>query len=290
LSKQSNDIIEVSNLNEDDLEKPFVYGEKQFCKSSVYGEKNDNGDYIFCDLRTKINISKFKFSNDFNCPFNQMSSIERTYRYYNSNLKNFDLDYCKSMRKKYSFKIMEDLYSVLWDNKIEKIDSAETLISFKQNVVKIFPELRKKQRGRPTLDWDIFCNKNYSELDKFSHSVATIGNFMPVPSCEQRILNNFSERFDKLLLEIKKYYKDNKLHKSFSPVFKEWLNLFVDENKNISWETFVKSNYLMGSFVDEFFNIICFDGMASQLSKIIYNRSVVIICEYEKRIKKITAK
>lgn len=290
MSKQSNDIIEVSNLKEDDLEKLFVYGEKQVCKSSVYGEKNDNGDYIFCDLRTKIDTSKFKLNNDFNCPFDKISFIERTYRYYNANLKKFDLDYCKGIRKKYSFKIMEDLYSVLWDNKFEKIDSAETLISFKQNVVKIFPELRKKQRGRPTVDWDIFCNKNDCELDKFSHSVATIGNFMPVPSCEQRILNNFTERFDILLLEIKKYYKDNKHHKYFSSEFKEWLNLFVDKNNEISWEEFVKNNYLRKSFVDEFFNIVCFDGTASQLSKMIYNRSVVMICEYEKRIKKITAK
>ncbi|MFP5453273.1 hypothetical protein [Parvimonas sp. G1604] len=122
-----------------------------------------------------------------------------------------------------------------------------------------------------------------------------IGNFMPVPSCEQKILSTyFVERFDKLLQEIKKYYKenniDNKLYKSFTNDFIEWLNLFVDENKKISWEIFVKSNYLMESFVDEFFNIICFDGTASQLSKMIYNRSVVMICEYEKRIKKITAK
>lgn len=288
MRKSSKKIIEVSSLEENEL--VIAFGEKRFCKSSVYGKKNNNKDYIFSDLRTKIDTSKFKLNNDFNCSFDKISFIERTYRYYNANLKKFDLDYCKSIRKNYSFKIMEDLYSVLWDNKFEKIDSAETLISFKQNVVKIFPKLRKKQRGRPTLDWDMFCNKNDFELDKFSHSVATIGNFMPVPSCEQRILNNFSERFDKLLLEIKKYYKDNISHKSFSPVFKEWLNLFVDENKKISWEIFVKSNYLMRSFVDEFFNIICFDGTASQLSKMIYNRSVVMICEYEKRIKKIIAK
>ena len=287
MRKSSKKIIEVSNLKENEL--VIAFGEKKFCKSSVYGKKV-GGRYVFCDLRTKFDTSKIGLSNDIDFAINNISFIERTYRYYNANIKGLDLDYCKSMRKKYSFKIMEDLYSVLWDNKLEKIDSAETLISFKQNVVKIFPKLRKKQRGRPTLDWDIFCNKNDCELDEFSHSVATIGNFMPVPSCEQRILNNFSEKFDKLLLEIKKYYKDNILHKSFSPVFKEWLNLFVDENKNISWEIFVKSNYLMRSFVDEFFNIICFDGTASQLSKMIYNRSVVMICEYEKRIKKITAK
>ncbi|WP_461467266.1 hypothetical protein [Parvimonas micra] len=287
MRKSSNKVIEVSNLEANEL--VIAFGEKKFCKSLVYGEKV-GGRYVFCDLRTKFDTSKIGLSNDIDFAINKISFIERTYRYYNANLKKFDLDYCKSIRKKYSFKIMEDLYSVLWDNKLEKIDSAETLISFKQNVVKIFLELRKKQRGRPTVDWDIFCNKNDCELDKFSYSVATIGNFMPVPSCEQRILNNFTERFDILLLEIKKYYKDNKHHKYFSPEFKEWLNLFVDKNNEISWEEFVKSNYLMGSFVDEFFNIICFDGTADQLSEIIYNRSVVMIEEYEKRISKITEK
>lgn len=238
MRKSSKKIIEVSSLKENELVTSFAFGEKKFCKSSVYGEKF-GGRYVFCDLRTKFDTSQIGLSNDIDFAINNISFIERTYRYYNANIKGLDLDYCKSMRKKYSFKIMEDLYSVLWDNKLEKIDSAETLISFKQNVVKIFPKLKKKQRGRPTLDWDIFCNKDWDifcnendcELDKFSRSVATIGNFMPVPSCEQRILNNFSERFDKLLLEIKKYYKDNILHKSFSPVFKEWLNLFVDEKK-----------------------------------------------------------
>ena len=294
MRKSSKKIIEVSSLKENELVTSFAFEEKKFCKSSVYGEKV-GGRYVFCDLRTKFDTSKIGLSNDIDFAINKISFIERTYRYYNANIKGLDLDYCKSMRKKYSFKIMEDLYTVLWDKKLEKINSAETLISTKQNVVKIFPELRKKQRGRQTVDWDKFrCNKN-CDLDRLSHSVGMIGNFMPVPSCEQKILSTyFVERFDKLLQEIKKYYKennkDNKLYKSFTNDFIDWLNLFVDENKNISWEIFVKSNYLMGSFVDKFFNIICFDGTADQLSEIIYNRSVVMIEEYEKRIFKITEK
>ena len=44
-------------------------------------------------------------------------------------------------------------------------------------------------------------------------------------------------------------------------------------------------NYLKGSFVDEKYDVIKFDGKPlSRLSQMIYNRSVVMIQEYERRV------
>ena len=46
------------------------------------------------------------------------------------------------------------------------------------------------------------------------------------------------------------------------------------------------SNYLKRSFVNDEYEIIGFDGTLSQLSAMIYNRSVVMMEEYDRRIYK----
>ena len=199
------------------------------------------------------------------------------------------MDCCKTSRKKYSFKAISDLYSVLWGKEfIDIVDSSETIISTKQNIVRVFKDLKKKQRGRPCIDWDKFKEKSNDELEELSYRVATIGNYMPVPACEQRILNlYFRERFDCLLTEIRNYYINNTIHSYFEKL-KKWLELFKDENNKPSWEKFVISNFLKGSFVDEKLEVVSFDGTAKQLSDFLYYGSVIIIIEYEKRYKELS--
>ena len=45
-----------------------------------------------------------------------------------------------------------------------------------------------------------------SGIQSFSLAVATIGNFMPVPGAEQKMLTFLEERFDKELKIIQAYY------------------------------------------------------------------------------------
>ena len=295
MSKHSNDIIEVSNLKEDNLEKPFVYGEKQVCKSSVYGEKNDNGDYIFCDLRTKVNYKVLSKEQNFDFSTENLSSLDRLKNFKLSGVK-FSLDYCKTDRKKYRFSVISDLYQILWgiSMKDSYIDSAETLISADRNIVRCRSDINKRRGVPPGINWNLI-NKNLDEedeeLENFAKAVATIGNFMPVPSKHQKLLSFMEERFDKVLNLIKVFYICYDFHISTDFLvedIKSWLMLYWTENSEKSWRNFVDSNYLKGSFVNEKYDIIKFNGKLEQLSEIIYNRSVVMLEEYEKRISKIT--
>ena len=267
--------IEMSNILNDSKVYP----------SSVYGIEMGK-EYRFTDLRTTVNTDILCAPADLDFSEKEISCKERLYRYQLADCKKFELDFCKSSRKKYSFKIISDLYFVLWgiESDDNLIDSSETIISPKQNIVRALPELRKKQRGRPVIDWDLYMKSKNDELEEFSYRVATMGNFMPVPSCEQIVLNTyFRERFDVLLSEIKKYYEEEKKHISFTNKFVIWLESFVGDNGNKKWLNFVDKNYLKGSFIDEKYDVIEYDGTLSQLSKMIYKRSVVMIQEYVKR-------
>ena len=72
----------------------------------------------------------------------------------------------------------------------------------------------------------------------------------------------------------------------------KWLDQFrldqfsqnSQKRNNLDWINFVDKNYLKGSFVDENYDVIKFDGTLSQLSQMIYNRSVVMIQEYALRV------
>ena len=293
MRKKSNDIIEVSNLKKDDLEKTLVYGEKQFCKSSVYGKKNSNKDYIFSDLRTKVNFKVLSKEQNFDFSTENLSSLDRLKNFKLSGVK-FSLDYCKTDRKKYRFSVISDLYEILWGISMDDIyiDSAETLISADRNISRCIPYINKRQ-GQPIgIKWESLPEED-SELESFAKAVATIGNFMPVPSKHQKLLSFMDERFDKVLNLIKVFYICYDFHISTDFLFediKSWLMLYWIENSEKSWRNFVDSNYLKGSFVNEKYDIIKFNGKLEQLSEIIYNRSVVMLEEYEKRISKITEK
>ncbi len=253
-------------------------------------KKKDNTGYDFIDLRTLVNIEKIGIVKEGEYDFSaeNISAKERLYRYQQANLNGFDLDYCRTVRDRYSFIPISKLYSDLWSINVNDtvLNSSETLISPKQTLARVYPQLRRKQRGRPVVDWTLFRdNKDIRDLEEFAYRVATIGNYMPVPSKEQLILNRiFCERFDKLLVEIKKYLVANEKHISFSMEIIDWLNIYKANTK--PWEYFVDSNYLKRSFVNDEYEIIGFDGTLSQLSAMIYNRSVVMMEEYDRRIYK----
>lgn len=249
---------------------------------------NVYGKYLFTDLRTTVDFKKL--GEDERCQdFTEenIDVLERQKRYLTS--KKFDCDYNQSMRNLCSFKVMHDLYQVLWNiDKEPVLNSGETIISPNQAITRWKKETKKNQRGRHSVDWDNIDEYRDNDLDEFLHSIATIGNFIPVPSKEQTILNNFSERFDNLLSAIKEYFEknkleENKLHKSFPNEIKEWLSLYIKENGKSSWQNFVNNNFLKGSFVDENYNVVRFNNSLKQLSEMIYKRSVVMIEEYEKR-------
>ena len=61
---------------------------------------------------------------------------------------------------------------------------------------------------------------------------------------------------------------------------KGWLYLFR------SWKNFVDENYLKGSFVDDQYEVISFDGTIEQLSKMLYNRSICMLKVYKERTAK----
>lgn len=266
--------VEVSNINMEG-----------YYPSSVYCE--ENGGYQFIDLRTTVNFNLFDCAEEFDFTKKELSSVERLVRYQYADLQEFDIDYCKSVRNKYSFKVISDLYEVLWGIKTDDktIDSSETIISSKQTISRIYPELRKKQRGRPVPDWDLLIrgNDNEKELEEFAYRVATIGNFMPVPSDEQKVLNRyFSEKFCDLLNSIKEYYLNGQQHRGFSTSIVNWLNGYKDNEKS-AWENFVDKNYLKGSFVDDNYKVVEFEGSLKQLSEMIEKRSILMIKAYKSK-------
>jgi len=241
------------------------FTDKEYCPVNIYANKQGEL-YSFRDLRTTVDydkLEKLEKCEDFTKE--NISVLTRWSRYKKSKI--FDMDYCKTSRKRYDFKVMKDLYTVLWTID-DIVDSAETIVSPKKALY------RSK-----------FDNKSKEE---FLHNIATIGNFMPVPASNQLLLKGLEERFDKELKLIKAHFcilDNTDSHDYFVPesIYK-WLELYKGNNANERWIKFVNCNYLNGSFVDGKYNVIDFDGTLDQLSNMIYSRSRVMIEEYRKRI------
>lgn len=261
---------ELSNINN-------VNGK---CPTETYGEKR-NDCWEFTDLRTKL-VDAYKSYGD--------SSLDRLIDY-KLTKDGIHLDYCKSMRKNYSFRLMSDLYTVLWDIEMnnEIIDSADTLVSADLNLARCRDDIKKRNGNPPGINWGELKKENGKdcELNHFAKSVAIIGNFMPVPSKHQNLLRYMDERFDMVLALIKAFYYDkdhgistNFMHESIE----KWLMIYWENDGTTSWKKFVDSNYLKGSFVDENYDVVIYNGKLCQLSEIIDNRSIKMIEEYNKRI------
>ncbi len=100
------------------------------------------------------------------------------------------------------------------------------------------------------------------------------------------------ERYDRVLNLIKVFYYCHDLNISndfVSDEIKEWLKKYREENGEKSWKRFVDENYLIGSFVNEFYEVVEYIDTLDQLSDLIYARSVVMIQEYEKRLKQMAS-
>lgn len=276
---------EISNLEEKDINK------NNRCKDSIYFDEKKQE---FTDLRTLISYPKLKEVISEDIPnFTDGNIVKRTANY--KLQKAIDLDYCLTVRKNYSFKPIQDLYDVLWsESNKDNVNSAETLISVNRAIGrlakdnKIIP--RKNKKGPPSYDWEWLLDESNKdkipdEFTKFFHAVATIGNFMPVPAAHQRFLNCLNERFDKELIIIKLYYLKNCkeiLSKTNGEKIIKWLDSFGSGKKG--WENFVNENYLDGSFVIKN-KIVVFNNSLEQLTKIIKDRSEVMLEIYKEKIK-----
>ena len=283
--------IEISNCNC-----------KSYCSSDIYAKK-ENDEYTFTDIRTLVNFEEYKKidSNPNLLDFTQkdINSIERSYRY--KSAKFFDTDYNKNTRKNYKFKVMEDLYLILWNEQNIDLPSAETLVSANSALIRC-PQNIPKNPGNPKLypsvNWKKL-NDDFNEdeeIKQFAFRIATIGNFMPVPEDEQSLLKNLGERFDKELRLIRAYFNPTDsldMKDIFSDGIIEWLNRFCQNSQsrnNLDWENFVNKNYLNGSFVDDKYSVIGFDGTLTQLSEMICKRSEVMIEKYKICVEKLGAK
>ena len=266
MAKRGRKPIEKSDISK--------YNKKGYCPVSTYCEYK-NRKYQFKDLRITVDFSVYeKIEKCLDFTDEELTSQERWERC--KKLKSFELDYCKSVRIKYKFKVMQDLYDILWDfQKYPIVDSAETLVSANEALV----------RANKVSD---------DSREKFFHSIATIGNFMPIPAACQALLKGLRERFDKELKLIKAYYilTDflNCPNDFFPETICEWLEIFRGKSGVESWKSFVDRNYLKESFVDPNYNVVQFDGTLTQLSNFIYKRSEVMIYKYEKRIKQLGEK
>lgn len=259
------------------------------CDASVYC-KITNNTYTFTDIRTLVDFEKYKTKIegcDEDFTDTGITAVERYRRYLTAIV--FDVDSSKTSRESYQFKPVMDLYNVLWQiDSSTVLDSAETLIApnpaIRRWEVRTNLNLCKHQRGRKVIDLDRIeglDSKYQEEIENFLYDIATIGNLMPVVATEQIVLHRFSERFDNLLVEIKEYFKKKKVHEYFkdNSNFFKWLDSYK------RWESFVDNNYLNGSFVNENYEVVEFDETLSQLSDIIYKRSVCMINKYEEKIR-----
>ena len=272
---------EISNLEEKDINK------NNRCKDSIYFDEKKQH---FTDLRTLMSYNKLKKLNKGFSDFTEGDILVRTVNYQLTECNpDIHLDFCKTVRKRYSFKPIQDLYDVLWSriNK-DNVDSAETLISVNYAIDRLPKDKRiisRRRGGFPSFYWKELLDKSDNdkipdEFKDFLHAVATIGNFMPVPAAHQRWLaSTFKERFDEELKVIKSYYLTNDCKKIQSEKIINWLNSFGGDKKG--WKNFVSENYLEGSFVinDE---IVEFNNSLQQLTEIIIVRSKVMLEIYKK--------
>lgn len=280
--------LEISNCN---LEG--------YCSSDIYGKK-ENDSYVFTDIRTLVNFEEYKKIDKNALDFSEknITSIERFCRY--KSAKIFDTDYSKKSRGKYRFKVMEDLYSILWKSQNIDLSSAETLVSVNSALIRCRADVPKNPGNPklyPSVNWNKMCNDFTQdvEIERFVFCIATIGNYMPVPEAEQSLLKKLGERFDKELRLIRAYFNPTAsldMKDIFDDGIIKWLDQFrldqfsqnSQKRNNLDWINFVDKNYLKGSFVDENYDVIKFNGTLSQLSQMIYNRSVVMIQEYALRV------
>lgn len=272
--------IEISNCNC-----------KNYCSSDIYAIKK-NDEYTFTDIRTLVNFEEYKKIDPNSLDFTQkgIDSIERSYRY--KSAKFFDTDYNKNTRENYKFKVMEDLYLILWNEQNIDLPSAETLVSANSALIRCRENIPKNPGNPklyPSVNWEklkVDFNED-EEIKQFAFHIATIGNFMPVPEDEQSLLKNLGERFDKELRLIRAYFNPTDsldMKDIFSDGIIEWLNRFCQNSQsrnNLDWENFVDKNYLKGSFVDENYSVIGFNGKLTQLSEMICKRSEVMIEKYK---------
>lgn len=258
------------------------------CSVDVYF-REDNGEVKFTDLRTLVDCSILNYTSE------TSTALERLACYKLSD-DCFDLDCSKTSAKRYSFKPVQDMYEVLWpvdEYPRDIVDSAETLVSANAALQRCKTENQSYIKSRK-IDWDSLrveaseaeYDDELNDLNDFAHAVATIGNFMPVPSGpvsigHQSFLRNSNERYDSVLEKIEQHYRDSsKDEDRFFCVKKNlcWLDCFN------GWNGFVDRNYLKGSFVDDNYRIVAFDDTFRQLSEILGNRSRVMLREYEKRL------
>lgn len=270
---------EISNLEEKDINK------NNRCKDSIYFDEKKQH---FTDLRTLMSYNKLEKLNKGISDFTEGDVLVRTANYQLQESEPYiHLDYCKTVRNSYSFKPIQDLYDVLWSriNK-DNVDSAETLISVNYAIDRLPEDKRiiSRRGGFPSFYWKELLDKSDNdkipdEFKDFFHAVATIGNFMPVPAANQSFLNKLKERFDEELKVIKSYYLTNDCKKIQSEKIINWLNSFGGDKKG--WKNFVSENYLEGSFVIND-DIVEFDNSLQQLTKIIRDRSKVMLEIYKK--------
>lgn len=258
------------------------------CSVDVYF-REDNGEVKFTDLRTLVDYSILNYTSE------TSTALERLACYKLSG--DFDLDCSKTSAKRYSFKPVQDMYEVLWpvdEHPRDIVDSAETLVSANAALQRCKTENQsyikpRNSKGLFCADWDSLrveaseaeYDDELNDLNDFAHAVATIGNFMPVPSGHQLFLSHRNERYDRVLEEIKQHYCDSSQdnHKFFCAKKNLcWLDCFD------GWSGFVDKNYLKGSFVDDGYQIVAFDNSFHQLTEILENRSRVMLKEYGKRL------
>lgn len=258
------------------------------CSLDVYF-REDNGEVKFTDLRTLVDCSILNYTSETSTALERLACYKLSDDF-------FDLDCSKTSAKRYSFKPVQDMYEVLWpvdEYPRDIVDSAETLVSANAALQRCKTENQSYIKSGK-IDWDSLrveaseaeYDDELNDLNDFAHAVATIGNFMPVPSGpvpigHQSFLRNSNERYDWVLKEIKRHYCDSSQdeHKFFCAQKNLcWLDCFD------GWSGFVDKNYLKGSFVDDGYQIVEFDNTFHQLSEMLGNRSRVMLKEYLKRL------
>ena len=201
-----------------------------------------------------------------------------------------DIDNNYTARKKYVFKPIADVYKLLWNvdvtvNSVDLINSGETIVASNLAFRRANPNIPHKRGGFFSIKWEELRDEKYmsdSTIQSFAHAVATIGNFIPVPGAEQKMLTFLEERFDKELKIIQAYYCCSEIMGNALPEsICKWLNLYGKGNDG--WISFVDKNFFRGSFVDVNYNVVCYDDSLEQLTEIINARSKVMLDIYSQR-------
>lgn len=229
----------------------------------------------------------------FDCYESERTALERLIKYKQDN-SIYDIDNNYTSRKKYIFKPIADIYKLLWDvdvvvNSTELLNSGETIVASNFALRRANPNIPHKRGGFFSIRWEELKNDDYlnnEEIQNFAHAVATVGNFIPVPGAEQKMLTFLEERFDKELKIIKSYYCSGIMEDALPTTIGKWLDL-CGKGEN-GWKKFVDCNFFAGSFVDENYNVICYDNTLGQLTDMINKRSSTMLNEYSKRWDKIS--